>query len=75
MRLYKDIDNDSGVSAFEPGDDYIIVEFKDGNAYRYTYRSAGSHHVEQMKILASDGDGLQAYININVKDLYESRLR
>ena len=63
MQPYTDPDHDSGISAYEIGDDYIKVKFKDGMIYLYTYSSAGSGNVEQMKRLASQGDGLNAYIN------------
>lgn len=71
MQVYKDIDNDSGVRGYEIGSDHITVWF-DGTArsYTYSYSSAGSTHVETMKKLAVSGDGLNAYINNNVKFKY-----
>ncbi|MDO6580181.1 hypothetical protein Q4491_02390 [Photobacterium sp. 2_MG-2023] len=71
MEIYKDIDNDSGVRGYEIGADYITVWF-DGTArpYTYSYASAGSGHVDSMKKLAASGDGLNAYINRNVKFKY-----
>jgi len=63
MQNYRDYDNDSNVKAYEPGDDYIVVEFKDGSRYTYTYSSAGSHNIEEMKGLASRGDGLNSFIS------------
>lgn len=63
MQQYNDVDNDSNVDAFEIGDDYIVIKFLDGSIYTYTYFSAGSHHIEEMKRLASHHDGLNAYIN------------
>ncbi|MFZ7119380.1 MAG: hypothetical protein ACOWWH_00325 [Eubacteriaceae bacterium] len=71
MQNYKDIDGDSGVRAYKYGDDYIVVQFKSGSPYRYTYRSAGSQNVEHMKKLADAGDGLNAFINKNVRNDYE----
>jgi hypothetical protein len=71
MQKYKDIDGDSGVKAYEYGSDYIVVQFKSGSSYRYTYRSAGSQNVEYMKKLADSGDGLNAFINKNVRNDYE----
>lgn len=70
MERYMDIDNDSGVAAYEIGADFIRVQFKDGSIYRYTYASAGQQNIEQMKALARAGDGLNAYINRNVRKLY-----
>ncbi|EKA6055677.1 hypothetical protein P3487_12930 [Vibrio parahaemolyticus] len=71
MEVYKDIDNDSGVRGYKIGTDYITVWF-DGTArpYTYSYASAGSCHVDSMKKLAAAGDGLNAYINRNVKFKY-----
>jgi len=72
MQRYADIGNDSGVSSFAIGDSYIDVWFKNGSrSYRYSYRSAGQYHVENMKRLAMAGDGLQSYINSNVKKDFE----
>jgi hypothetical protein len=75
MQHYRDIDGDSGISAYETGDDFIRVQFKTGSVYLYTYASAGSHHIEQMKRLAASGDGLNAYINTHVKKLYARKER
>ena len=74
MENYRDWDNDSGISAYEIGGDYIIVQFKTGRDrfYKYTYNSAGSSCVEEMKGLACAGDGLNEYIVEN-KVNYESK--
>lgn len=71
MERYKDIDNDSGVEAYEIGSDFINVKFQ-GTAkiYQYSYASAGQQHIETMKVLAANGEGLNAYINKNVKYKY-----
>jgi hypothetical protein len=72
MKVYADIDNDSGVAQYEYGDGYIDVLFKGNNkVYRYTYQSAGASHVEAMKRLADAGEGLNSYIQRNVRDLFE----
>lgn len=63
MQPYNDKDGDSNVDAFEVGDDCISVRFLDGSTYTYTFLSAGTNHVENMKRLASERDGLNAYIN------------
>ncbi|GAB1360150.1 hypothetical protein MASR1M31_19490 [Porphyromonadaceae bacterium] len=75
MTSYKDIDNDSGVAAYKYGDDFIRVRFKSGDTYLYTYESAGVKNVESMKILAKEGDGLNAFINTYVRKLYASKER
>jgi hypothetical protein len=70
MERYADVDGDSGVYAYECGPDYIRVKFSNGSIYLYTYQSAGSANIEQMKILARNGNGLNRFININVKKMY-----
>ncbi len=75
MEYYKDIDGDSGVIAYECGTDYIRVQFSTGATYLYTYESAGSHNIEQMKVLARSGNGLNAYINTHVRKMYARKER
>jgi hypothetical protein len=70
MERYKDINGDSGVSAYETGVDFIRVKFKDGSMYLYTSASAGQNNIETMKRLAASGTGLNAFINKNVKKKY-----
>lgn len=71
MERYKDIDNDSGVEAFEIKPDYIDVKFKGtAKVYRYSYASAGQDNVEKMKILAKNGEGLNSFIMKHVKFKY-----
>ena len=60
------------IARYAYGDDYIDVEFDDGSVYRYTYQRAGEDNVEHMKDLARSVDGLNAFINSNVKYDYES---
>ena len=65
---------DSGITAFETGADYIIVQFIGGDKYRYTYRSAGKRHIEKMKQLATDGKGLSTYISQHIRGNYQDKL-
>jgi hypothetical protein len=71
MVRYKNSGGTSGVLAYEIGDDFIKVQFHDRKTYLYSYRSAGTHHIEQMKALAVRGRGLNSYINKYVKNDYE----
>lgn len=73
MKRYKDLDGDSGIRAYETGSDFIRVQFKDGSVYLYTYSSAGRGNIERMKKLAAHGDGLNAFINKNVRNRYERK--
>ena len=72
MERYRNSSGGSGVSAYEIGSDYILVKFSGtARTYRYSYRKAGQNHVENLKRLAKSGSGLNSYINIHVKNLYD----
>ena len=75
MERYRNIDGDSGVAGYETGADFIRVQFCDGAVYLYTNASAGSHNIEHMKQLAVAGDGLNAFINKNVRKEYARKER
>jgi hypothetical protein len=70
MEKYENSGGNSGVSSFEIGSNYIIVLFKGKlKPYRYSYTGgAGRYHVENLKRLARNGSGLNAYIINYVKD-------
>ena len=71
MIKYKDINDDSGIEAYEIGSDKINVKFKNTvKIYVYSYTSAGKENIEHMKKLAQSGDGLNSFINLNVKYKY-----
>lgn len=75
MRLkekYKDLSGNSGVIAYEAGEDYIGVEFADG-VYWYTYKHPGKKHVEEMKKRARQGQKLSTYISQHIRENYESK--
>lgn len=72
MQRYADINNDSGVIGFEINPTSITIWFEGTvRPYTYSYAVAGQAHVEKMKQLALAGDGLNAYINYNVKYKYD----
>ena len=75
MPNYANTSGRSGVVAYEEGDDSITVSFRDGSSYLYTYQSAGQANVEHMKSLAHGGNGLNAFINRNVKYSYERKVK
>ena len=75
MEIYRDGNHDSGVRGFEIREGQIDVHFKTGAVYRYTTSSVGAVNFHQMITLARAGDGLNAFINSVVKDLYAARLR
>jgi hypothetical protein len=72
MERYRNSGGDSGVYGFEIGSDYIRIKFSaTSKIYTYSYRKAGSNHVENMKSLAKRGSGLNGYINNYVKYKYD----
>ena len=74
MKRYTNLSGESGVSAYETGPDFIIVQFSSGDAYLYNYLSAGKGAIELMKHYAIQGKGLSAFISRSVKSNYASKL-
>ncbi len=74
MQPYKNSDRDTGVIAYETGDNGIVVQFRDGSIYLYTIKSAGLPAIKKMQSLAKAGQGLTTYINQYVKDKYEQKI-
>ena len=60
---YKNLSGTSVVFAYVIGDDYIAIEFIDGAAYLYDYKSGGRINIEEMKSLSKQGKGLATFIN------------
>lgn len=75
MERYKNLGGNSGISAYEIGDDSITVQFSDGGVYLYTNSSAGVANIETMKRLARAGEGLNSYIQRHVRKDYKEKLR
>lgn len=75
MEKYKNLGGDSGVRAYEIGTDSITVQFSTGSVYLYSYQSAGRDNIEQMKVLAVSGTGLNSFIMRNVKKAFAAKLR
>jgi hypothetical protein len=73
VERYLNLSGDSGVTQYELGADFILVQFQDGVTYRYGYIRPGRHHVDRMKACAVAGRGLATYISQNVRDLYERK--
>ncbi|MGQ0826991.1 MAG: hypothetical protein ACT4ON_01220 [Bacteroidota bacterium] len=74
MKLYKKVNKDSGVYAYEIGKDHIKIQFNDGSTYLYTYSHTGKKNIEQMKKLAETGKGLTTYINKYIREKYALKL-
>lgn len=75
MVRYKNLGGNSGVSAYEIGAEQINVQFSSGAVYLYTYKSAGSSNIEEMKSLAVAGKGLNSFIMRNVRKDFETKIR
>lgn len=72
MESYRNSGGDSGVDSYEIGENYITVKFTNtSKAYTYSYARAGESNVEEMKDLAINGSGLNAYINKYVRNLFD----
>lgn len=75
MKAYRDIDGDSGISAYDYGEDWIKVQFNSGQIYEYRASKIGQAHITAMKELANSGEGLNSYImrNPTVKNGWSSK--
>ena len=72
MEHYRNVNGNSNVSAYEIGQDYIVVKFyKTARIYRYSYAKAGKANVEYMKQLALAGHGLNSFIRRFANKLYD----
>ena len=72
MQHYRNIGGNSNVNSYAIGDTYLDVLFYGTpRVYRYSYKSAGVENVENMKVLAEQGYGLNSFINRYVKYKYE----
>ena len=71
MTPYSNLSGDSGVAAYEIGNDFIKVQFcHSPEVYIYDSAKPGSSHVQQMQRLAVAGRGLSTYISQHVKKNY-----
>lgn len=78
MTDYKNLGGASNVARYQIGRDFIIVEFKPRsksgyNTYKYSYMSTGQAAVEEMKKLALNGEGLNAYIAKYIRKNFENK--
>ncbi len=71
MIPYANLRGNSPIIGYEIESDRIIVLFKQGKQYSYSYNKAGVGNVEEMKRLAQNGAGLSAYITRNVRYDYD----
>lgn len=64
----------SGILAYAEGKDYIILQFKTGERYRYDSHKPGRKHVNEMKSRARRTSGLTTYVNQHVRANYAKKL-
>ncbi len=74
MKLYRNLDGNSGVMAYEVGDGFIRVRFVNGDVYEYTDEATGHDHVKNMQWLAQAGRGLATYVSRFVHEAYARKL-
>lgn len=72
MENYMNLGGNSGISAYEISTESVTVQFTTGAVYVYTYQSAGRGNIEEMKTLASGGQGLNSFIMRHVKNNFAS---
>ena len=70
MERYLNRSGNSPITYYQIAETSITVWFG-SKTYTYSYRKAGSYHVENMKQLAVSGSGLSAYITKNVRFDYD----
>jgi hypothetical protein len=75
MTRYANRGGDSGIVAYQIEAGQIAVDFDDGWRYIYTNDSAGADDVAHMRTLARAGEGLNAFINCDVRDGYAQKVR
>lgn len=70
MVTYKNLGGDSNIRAYKIDTESISVEFNDKSIYHYTCESVGSSNIVEMHRLALLGQGLNSFINKNVRKNY-----
>ena len=63
MKLYQDLNGNSGIQAYEIFENAIDIQFTSGSVYTYTRQNLGEVNFEVMKALAEAGAGLCRFIN------------
>ena len=61
----------SGIASFEPGTNWLIVQYKNGKSYKYISPPLAQHQIDTMIQYAESQDGLGTYINKN-RDVYDA---
>ncbi len=75
MKIYMNFAADAGVDAYDYGQGWFRVQFKDGAVYEYTQDSVGEQVIKGMRDRALLGKGLKAYIDAHASVLHGRQLR
>jgi hypothetical protein len=73
MERYLNLSGKSGVAFFELVPDFVRVFCKDGGRYLYNHATTGRSNIDTMKTLAKAGQGLNTFINANVRKMYAKK--
>ncbi len=75
MKVYKDLSGNSAVTSYEIAHGEITVRFADDSIYLYTTQSTGAVNINEMQRLASNGQGLNSFIDRIVNKNYARKIR
>lgn len=66
MQPYRNLSGKSGLEAFEIGNDFVKLRFRDNpRIYVYSSHNIAPEKIEQMKRLALSGRGLASFVSRN----------
>ena len=74
MQRYKNRSGESGVVAYDIGQDSITIQFSGGERYLYTERSTGAENIARMQELAREGRGLSTFVSQHIRSRYARKL-
>ena len=63
MKVYMNFEADSGIVAYDYGEGWIWLQFKNGSVYEYTKDGLGEKTIEAMKKCALLGQDLSTIMN------------
>ena len=74
MHRYRNNSGESGVVAYDIGQDSITIQFSGGERYLYTERSTGAESIARMQELAREGRGLSTFVSQHIRSRYARKL-
>jgi hypothetical protein len=75
LKPYPNATGKINATGYATGRTWILVQFKGDALYLYTNESCGADHIRELKRLAQQGEGLDAYIRKHVWKSYAKKLR